>query len=130
MTYGDGLADINLKNLLKLHMQKKPLATVTAVNPPARFGELKIKKNIVSSFSEKKPIKQSWINGGFFCLDKKFINFIRDDLTILERAPLETVSKKGKLYAYKHIGFWQCMDTKRDKDNIDRTLKKKNFFFK
>ncbi len=126
MTYGDGLSNVNLRNLLKQHNKQKKLVTVTAVNPPARFGELKIINKNVESFSEKKSIKESWINGGFFVMNKKFIKFIKNDSTILERDPLEKVSKAGQLSAYKHHGFWQCMDTKRDKDNLEIILKKKS----
>jgi|TARA_B110000881_G_C18562491_1_gene510645 glucose-1-phosphate cytidylyltransferase len=130
VTYGDGLADINIPKLLKTHKKNKGLVTVTAVNPPARFGELKIKKSKVLNFSEKKPIKQSWINGGFFVMKKKFIKLIKGDKTILERDPLEKATSKRQLFAYKHDGFWQCMDTKRDKDNLTKILEHKNFFFK
>ena len=130
LTYGDGLADINLKKLLKVHKKNKTLVTITAVNPPARFGELKINKNKVLKFSEKKPIKNSWINGGFFVMKKKFIKKIKDDKTILEREPLENITKSGELSAYKHHGFWQCMDTKRDKDILTEVLKKNKYFFK
>ena len=130
LTYGDGLANINLNKLRKFHKQTKALVTVTAVNPPARFGELVMKKNKVLKFSEKKPIINSWINGGFFVIKKKFIEKIKNDRTILERDPLENAAKKGELAAYKHKGFWQCMDTKRDKDNLTKILNEKNFFFK
>tara|TARA_B110000971_G_C19961604_1_gene478240 strand:+ start:692 stop:1042 length:351 start_codon:yes stop_codon:yes gene_type:complete len=116
--------------LLKVHKKNKTLVTITAVNPPARFGELKINKNKVLKFSEKKPIKNSWINGGFFVMKKKFIKKIKDDKTILEREPLENITKSGELSAYKHHGFWQCMDTKRDKDILTEVLKKNKYFFK
>ena len=82
------------------------------------------------NFSEKKPIENSWINGGFFVIKKKFVKKIKNDKTILEREPLENAAKNGELSVYKHSGFWQCMDTKRDKDNLTKILKKKNFFFK
>ena len=124
LTYGDGVANINLNNLLKQHKKNKKLVTVTAVNPPARFGELKIKGKKVISFSEKKAIQQSWINGGFFVMDKKFVKLIKNDNSILERDPLEKATKLGQLEAYKHRGFWQCMDTKRDKDILELALKK------
>ena len=124
LTYGDGVADINLNKLLKQHLKTNKLATVTAVNPPARFGELKMNSTKVISFSEKKPIKQSWINGGFFVMNKKFVKYIKGDNTILERDPLEKITKLGELSAYKHHGFWQCMDTKRDKNILEKILKK------
>jgi len=119
LTYGDGVADINLSKLLKQHLKTNKLVTVTAVNPPARFGELKMNSSKVVSFSEKRPIKQSWINGGFFVMNKKFVKYIKGDKTILERDPLEKITKLGQLHAYKHHGFWQCMDTKRDKNILE-----------
>ena len=118
LTYGDGLSSINIKNLKKFHFRNKKLITVTAVRPPARFGELIIRNNKVISFSEKKPIQSSWINGGFFVVNKKFLKFIINEKTILERNPLEKAAKFGQLSAYKHSKFWQCMDTKRDLDNL------------
>jgi len=125
LTYGDGVANINLKKLIILHKKNRKLVTVTAVNPPARFGELKIKKNTVFKFSEKKSITDSWINGGFFVINKKFLKFIKNDKSILEQEPLEKVCKIGQLNAYKHFNFWQCMDTKRDRDKLNNLLKKK-----
>ena len=89
---------------------------MTAVNPPPRFGEITIKNSLVKKFSEKKRIKNVWINGGFFVIDKKFIKFIRNKKTILEQEPLEKIAKINQMNAYKHYGFWQCMDTKRDHD--------------
>ena len=118
LTYGDGLANVNIKKLIKFHIKNKKLVTVTAVNPPARFGELNIKGSSVISFSEKKPINKAWINGGFFVINKKFINFIKNKKTILERDPLEKLAKINQLSAYKHFGFWQCMDTRRDRDQL------------
>ena len=125
LTYGDGVANINLNKLINLHKKNKSMVTVTAVNPPARFGELKIKKSKVFNFSEKKSILQSWINGGFFVINKKFIKFIKNDKSILEREPLEKVAKIGQLSAYKHSKFWQCMDTKRDRDKLNYLVKTK-----
>ena len=128
LTYGDGVSNVNLKKLLALHKKKAKLVTVTAVNPQSRFGELKIQNKKVISFSEKKKMLQSWINGGFFVMNKKFGNLIKDNSTILEREPLEKAAKIGELVAYKHYGFWQCMDTKRDKDNLNRIFKQKKKF--
>jgi len=128
LTYGDGVSNVNLKRLLDLHSKKKKLVTVTAVNPQSRFGELKIKNLQVTSFSEKKKMLQSWVNGGFFVINKKFGNLIKNNMTILEREPLENAAKKGELVAYKHHGFWQCMDTKRDKDNLNSIFKKNKKF--
>ena len=96
LTYGDGLANININELIRFHYKKKKIVTVTAVNPPARFGELKIKGNNVKNFSEKKRISNSWINGGFFVINKKFVKLIRNDKEILERYPLEKTAKKNQ----------------------------------
>ena len=123
LTYGDGVANVNLGKLIRLHNKSKKMVTVTAVHPPARFGELKIKKNNVFKFSEKKSIVDSWINGGFFVINKKFLKFIKNDKSILEREPLEKACKIGQLIAYKHVKFWQCMDTKRDRDKLNYLLK-------
>jgi len=115
--------------LSKSHKKNKKLVTVTAVRPPARFGELIIKKNKVIDFSEKEPIKTSWINGGFFIMNKKFLNLIKNNETILEREPLETAARIKQLSAFKHEGFWQCMDTKRDKDKLSKIIKNKKIKF-
>ena len=130
MTYGDGLSDVNLKKLLQFHKKnKKALVTMTAVRPPARFGAIKIKRNKVSVFREKSKIDEGWINGGFFVINRKFINYIEKYSTYLEKSPLEKAAKKNQLYAFKHNGFWQCMDTKRDKDNLENILKTKKIKF-
>ena len=130
MTYGDGLSDVNLKKLLQFHKKnKKALVTMTAVRPPARFGAIKIKRNKVSVFREKSKIDEGWINGGFFVINKKFINYIEKYSTYLEKSPLEKAAKKNQLYAFRHNGFWQCMDTKRDKDNLENILKTKKIKF-
>lgn len=124
-TYGDGISSVNLKKLLLNHLKMKKIVTVTAVRPPARFGELKIKGSKVVSFKEKPQINQGWINGGFFVAQKKFLNLIKKDNDILEKKPLELASKSGQLNAFKHRGFWKCMDTIRDKQVIEELLKKK-----
>ena len=124
MTYGDGLSNLNLKELLKFHKKNKKLVTVTAVRPPARFGVLKLKGQHVSYFKEKSKLDEGWINGGFFVMEPEFLKFIKDDSTYLEREPLEKMSQKKQLVAFKHKGFWQCMDTKRDKDRLEEILKK------
>ena len=129
MTYGDGLSNINLKNLLKFHKKNKKLVTLTAVRPPARFGALKIKGHQVTYFKEKTKLDEGWINGGFFVMEPNFINFIKKDNTFLEREPLEIVTKKKQLVAYKHEGFWQCMDTKRDRDKLNKILNNKKIKF-
>lgn len=119
LTYGDGVANVNIANLLKFHNDHNKMVTVTTVRPSARFGELDILNDEVRSFKEKPQTSQGWINGGFFIMEPEFIDFIESDTTILEREPLESVVKQGELMAYKHEGFWQCMDTIRDKNYLD-----------
>ena len=125
MTYGDGLSDINLKRLLKFHNRHKKLVTLTAVRPPARFGAIKLKGINVKTFKEKDKMDEGWINGGFFVIEPKFLNLIKNDDTFLEKEPLEKASFKNQLAAFKHKGFWQCMDSKRDKDKLEQILKNK-----
>ena len=125
MTYGDGISNIDIKKLVKFHKLHKKIATLTAVRPPARFGALRIKKNTVTYFKEKSKLDEGWINGGFFVFEPKIFKFIKDDKTYLERHPLNFLSKKKQLLAFKHKGFWQCMDTKRDRDNLNEILKKR-----
>ncbi len=125
MTYGDGISNVNIKKLLKFHKKYRKLVTLTAVQPTARFGAVKFSGKFVKSFKEKSKIDEGWINGGFFVMESKFLEFIKSDKTFLEKEPLENASKKKELIAYKHRGFWQCMDTKRDKDILEKTLKKK-----
>ena len=129
LTYGDGLSNVNLKKLLKFHKKNKKLVTLTAVRPPARFGAIKIKSNLVNYFNEKSKMDEGWINGGFFIVSSKFINFIKGDKTYLEREPLEKVTKIKQLAAYRHYGFWQCVDTKRDLILINKILKDKKVKF-
>jgi glucose-1-phosphate cytidylyltransferase len=129
LTYGDGLSNVNLKKLLKFHKKNKKLVTLTAVRPPARFGAIKIKSNLVNYFKEKSKMDEGWINGGFFIISSKFINFIKGDKTYLEREPLEKVTKIKQLAAYRHYGFWQCVDTKRDLILINKILKDKKVKF-
>ena len=119
LTYGDGVSDVNIAKLLKFHKKHKKLVTLTAVRPPARFGAIKLSGNKVKLFKEKEKIDEGWINGGFFIMEPKFMNFIKNDHTFLEKEPLELAGKKKQLMAFKHNGFWQCMDTKRDKDYLD-----------
>ena len=129
MTYGDGLSNVNLKKLLKFHKKNKKIVTLTAVRPPARFGALKIKGNNVSYFKEKSKLDEGWINGGFFVMEPNFLKYIKNDNTYLEREPLEKITRKKKLAAFKHRGFWQCMDTKRDKDKLNEILNSKKIKF-
>ena len=125
LTYGDGVSNVNLNKLVNFHKKNKRMVTVTAVRPPARFGALEIKNNKVVKFTEKNQSGDNWINGGFFVMEPKFFKFLKNDKTILERKPLEKVSKLGELIAFKHAGFWQCMDHKSDKDILDSMIKKK-----
>ena len=124
LTYGDGLANINIKKLLSYHKRVKKIATLTAVRPPVRFGELSLKGNIVRKFEEKPKLSRGWINGGFFVFDKKIFQFLRSDQEMLERKPMDRITKKSELAAFKHDDFWQCMDTKRDKDLLESLYKK------
>ena len=123
LTYGDGVADINLDELLKFHRNHGKLVTMTAVRPAARFGELELENNIVKSFKEKPQMHEGWISGGFFIIEPGFFDFINDDSTLLEREPLEKATKLGQLMAYQHKGFWHCMDTKRDHDLLESLWK-------
>lgn len=121
LTYGDGLADINIDELLAFHKSHGKMVTVSAVRPPARFGEMKLHSDgCVESFKEKPQMNEGWINGGFFVVNPEFFDFISGDSTLLEREPLEMASLKGELMAYRHNGFWHCMDTKRDQELLDK----------
>ncbi len=126
-TYGDGISSVNITQLKKFHSKNNKLVTVTAVRPPARFGELKIKKDNVISFKEKPQVTSSWINGGFFIAKKDFLKLIKGDQEILEKKPLELASKRKQLSAFKHYGFWKCMDVKRDRDELQNIYKKTKF---
>ena len=121
LTYGDGVSNINIESLVKFHRAHGKLATVTAVRPPVRFGELIIEDYKVSHFQEKPQAGEGWINGGFFVFEPEIFDFLTDDTTFLEREPLEQLAKKGELIAYKHPGFWQCMDTIRDRDYLQES---------
>ena len=125
LTYGDGLTNQNINKLIRFHLKNKKIATLTAVMPPARFGVLKIKRNKITSFKEKIQMKNNWINGGFFVFNSKIFKFISGDKTMLEREPFQNLSKKGQLIAFKHNGFWQCMDTMRDKMALNKLIKEK-----
>ena len=124
LTYGDGLSSVNINKLLSFHKKNKNLATLTAVRPPARFGAIKINGSKVTYFKEKSYLDEGWINGGFFVFEPQIFNFLINDKTFLEREPMQNLSKKRKLGAYKHKGFWQCMDTIRDKEILEKALKK------
>jgi glucose-1-phosphate cytidylyltransferase len=126
LTYGDGLSNHNLLKLVKFHKTNKKIATLTAVRPPVRFGELSIKNILVTSFKEKQQFNDKWINGGFFVFNYKIFNYIKNDQIMLEREPLSKLSKNKQLMAYKHKGFWQCMDNMRDKILLAKLVKSKN----
>ena len=128
LTYGDGISNVNIKKLINFHKKNKKLVTLTAVRPPARFGVIKILGNKVKYFKEKSKLDEGWINGGFFVMQPQFLDYIKNDQTFLEREPMELLTKKNQLVAYKHYDFWQCMDTKRDMDNLNIILKKNSYF--
>jgi glucose-1-phosphate cytidylyltransferase len=114
LTYGDGVADIDISKLVEFHRSHGKLATVTAVRPPSRFGGMALDGSSVTDFIEKPQIGEGWINGGFFVLEPAVLDYIRGDETLFEREPLEKLARDGQLAAYKHDRFWQCMDTLRD----------------
>ena len=124
MTYGDGVSDINIKKLISFHRKQNSFCTLTVVRPPARFGAVKLNGNLVEKFREKSKLDEGWINGGFFVIEPNFFKFLKNDKTYLEKEPLERVAKIRKLSAFKHKGFWQCMDTKRDKEYLEKIIKK------
>ncbi len=115
LTWGDGVSNVNLHELLEFHRSHGKLATMTAVRPPARFGHLDLDGNRIVEFSEKPQTREGWINGAFFVLEPEIFNYIDDDMTHFEREPLERLAHEGQLMAYFHDDFWQCMDTLRDK---------------
>ena len=125
LTYGDGLCNVDLKKLLKFHIKHNKLMTITSVHPPARFGELIIKKNNVSFFQEKPQLQKGWINGGFFVINKKFLKLITKKDEMLERGAIQKAVKINQVKAYKHNGFWQCMDTIRDKELLEDIITNK-----
>jgi len=122
MTYGDGLCSLNLDDLKKFHTNHKKIATVTAVHPPVRFGELEIIGDDVIEFEEKPQAKAGWINGGYFMLNYKVFDYIKNDQTLFEKEPMKKLLNNENLKAYKYEGFWKCMDTLRDKIDIEKIL--------
>jgi len=124
LTYGDGLSNVNLNKLIKFHKKYKKISTLTSVRPPARFGAIKISRNKVTYFKEKSKLDEGWINGGFFVFEPEIFKYIKGDKTYLEREPLQSISKRNQLLAFKHEGFWQCMDTMRDKYLLEKEFKK------
>jgi len=125
LTYGDGLTNQNINSLLKYHLRHKKVSTMTIVRPPIRFGEVYLKGNKVFSFKEKPQIKKGWINGGFFVFSSKIFNFLSKENQMLEKEPLEKLVKKKQLMAFKHDGFWQCMDNIRDKNTLNELIRYK-----
>ncbi len=125
MTYGDGVSDVNLNALLRFHQENRGLVTLTAVRPPARFGALEFEGNKISHFKEKSILHEGWINGGFFVINTKALSYIKEDV-MWEHAPMENLAKDEELCAYKHEGFWQCMDTARDLQYLESLWKTNN----
>lgn len=120
LTWGDGVSDVNLNDLLNFHRSHGRLATLTAVRPPPRFGQLDLEGDKVRQFKEKPPDSEGWINGAFFVLEPEVLNYIEGDQTQWEKEPLERLAKKGQLMAYRHKGFWQCMDTIHEKRLLEK----------
>ena len=123
-TYGDGICDVNLHDLIKFHQAHGKLATLTGVHPPARFGELMLQdESRVARFSEKPQMGEGYVNGGFFVFNREVFDYLsEDDDCVLERAPMERLAADGQLQVYKHHGFWRCMDTPKDRDELDNLL--------
>lgn len=120
VTYGDGVCDVNIAEVLEFHRSQGKLGTVTAVRPPARFGELTIASDHTATFSEKPQVHEGWINGGYLVFEPEVLNYLEDDSSVLELDVLERLAREGQLAAFKHDGFWQCMDTLRDKRNLEK----------
>lgn len=120
LTYGDGLTNQNLFKLLKLHIKKNKICTMTIVRPPTRFGEVKLKNDLIVDYKEKRKVGSGWINGGFMVLNEKVYQYLGKKQTqMFESKPMERLSKKKKLVAFKHNGFWQCMDTLKEKEYLN-----------
>ena len=129
-TYGDGISNINISESLKLHKDTGTIATVTAVQPPGKFGRMNLKENIVNHFEEKPIGDEGWINGGYFVLEPSVFKYLKDESTIWEREPLEELAKNKQLSAYKHTGFWQPVDTLWDKNYLENIWKNNNASWK
>lgn len=123
LTYGDGVANIDINALLDFHKSHGKLVTITAVHPPSRFGELTLDGNKVSNFHEKSQMGLSWINGGYFVIEPGFFDLLKGKNTMMELEPLEEAARLGELMAFRHEGFWQCMDTKRDHEHLEELWK-------
>lgn len=126
VTYGDGVGDINITELVKFHRSHGKVATICAVRPAARFGGMQLNQNVVRDFKEKPQTGEGWVNGGFFVFEPAFFNYLHGDDTVLEGDPLERLAHDGQLMAYQHQGFWQCMDTIRDRDTLVKLWDNKN----
>jgi len=122
ITYGDGICNVDVKKLLQFHKKHKKIATVTAVRPQARFGELYIKNKKVLKFKEKPQVGDGWINGGYFVFENKIFNYLDNSKTILEKSPLEKLSKQRQLMSFNHKGFWHCVDTRRDIESLEKII--------
>jgi glucose-1-phosphate cytidylyltransferase len=119
VTYGDGVGDVNIQELITFHRSHGRLATITAVHPPARYGELIFKEDMTVRFTEKPQTGEGWISGGFLVLEPQVFDYLKDDDSVLEKDVLERLAEENQLVAYKHCGFWQCMDTLRDKRQLE-----------
>ena len=118
LTYGDGVSDVDIKKLIKFHRNHGKLATITAVRPSARFGGLFLENDRITDFKEKPQSGEGWINGGFFVFEPGIFDYLSDDSTVLEQSPLESLAREGQLMGYRHNGYWQCMDTIRDRNAL------------
>ena len=125
VTYGDGLTNQNLNKLERFHLKNNKIATMTVVRPPVRFGVVRMKGKLVKNFKEKPQVHDGWINGGFFVFSKEIFKFLNKENEMLEQKPLEKLSKKKEIIGFKHLGFWQCMDTPREKEYLIKLLKKR-----
>ena len=127
LTYGDGVSDIDISKLILFHKEKKSIATLTAIHPPERYGVLNLSEDYVTKFHEKHRGESSWINGGFFVFEPSIFDYLQDgDSTILERTPLESLAEEKKLTAFRHNGFWQSMDTLRERNLLNELWEKEN----
>ena len=124
LTYGDGLSNININELINFHRSHKKMVTISAVRPPARFGAIRLEGTKVKTFREKAQLEESWINGGFFVLEPTFFDLIANDDTVLEKDPLDKALALNQMMGFRHEGFWQCMDHKMDKDILEELCKK------
>jgi glucose-1-phosphate cytidylyltransferase len=125
LTYGDGLSNININELITFHKSHKKIITMSVVRPPARFGALTLKDTKIVKFKEKVQLNDNWINGGFFVVNQEFFQYLNNDQTVLEKEPIENVVKDDQIRAFRHEGFWQCMDHKVDKDYLDKLVREK-----